>query len=105
MEPTCTISHQSPMVTANKESCIECFRLLHNHLKVLFDQPGFLGGYEHAFITLFGQDVETFTITMALYLDQLQQQLENDEFSEESSMATFSVIYKQLHVFFYSKFT
>ena len=33
-------AHQSSMVPANKESCIECFRLLYTHLKVLFNQPG-----------------------------------------------------------------
>ena len=80
-EPTCTISQLPPMISTNKECGIECLQLLHTHLKALFDQPGFLGGYERAFITLFGQDVEKFTITMVLYLDQLQQQLENEEFS------------------------
>lgn len=63
--------HQSPMLSATNESCIECFWLLHAHLKILFDQPGYLGGYGRAFETLFRQDVRTFTVTMTLYLDQL----------------------------------
>jgi hypothetical protein len=87
-----------------KENCIECFRLLHSHLKVLFEQPGYLGGYHRAFTTLFRQDVETFTVKMILYLDQLQQQLDKGEFSEGRSMAAFCVINNQLQVFIDSRF-
>nr|GEX53720.1 hypothetical protein [Tanacetum cinerariifolium] len=47
---------------------------------------------ERAFMTLFGQDNETFTSTMFLNLDQLQRQLDIDEFQEDKSMATFWVI-------------
>lgn len=82
-----------------KDSCIECFRLLLSHLKVLFAQPGYSVGYNRAFATLFSQKVETFTGKMTLYLDQLQQQLEKGEFSEERSMAAFCVINNQLQAF------
>nr|GEY03298.1 hypothetical protein [Tanacetum cinerariifolium] len=44
---------------------------------------------EGAFMTLFGQDNETFTSTMFLYVDQLQNQLHKDEFQEDKSMAAF----------------
>jgi hypothetical protein len=63
-----------------------------------------LGGYKHAFVRLFGQNVETFTVKMTLYLDQLQQQLEKGEFSEGRSMAAFCVIDNQLQAFISSRF-
>jgi hypothetical protein len=37
--------------------------------------------FERAFATLFGQDVQNFTDTMILNLDQLQQQLDQGESS------------------------
>jgi hypothetical protein len=98
MESSCSKSQENelhqPIKLPNnaKDSCIECFQLPHSHLKVLFAQPGYLGGYNRAFAILFGQNVVTFTVNMTLYLDQLQQQLENGEFSEDRSMAAFCVI-------------
>jgi hypothetical protein len=65
-----------------KESCMENFRLLHSHLMILLEIPGSMGGYERAFAALFGQDVQTFTGTMILNLDQLEQQLDKEEFHE-----------------------
>ena len=62
-------------------------------------------GFERAFATLFGQDVQTFTCKMILNLDQLQQQLDQGESSKLGSMAAFCVINKQLQVFIDSKFT
>ena len=58
-----------------EKSCIECFQQLHSHLLVLLEGTGFKMGFERAFATLFGQDVEDFTDTMILNLDQLLQQL------------------------------
>ena len=78
------------------ESYIECFRQLHSHLSVLLEGTGFKMGFERAFVTLFGQDVQTFTCTMILNLDQLQQQLDQGEFSKMGSMAALCVINKQL---------
>ncbi|GKD72216.1 hypothetical protein Tco_1330498 [Tanacetum coccineum] len=54
---------------------------------------------ERAFMTLFGQDNETFTSTMSLNLDQLQRQLVKDEFQEDKSMAAFWMIYNQFQKF------
>nr|GEU82829.1 hypothetical protein [Tanacetum cinerariifolium] len=54
---------------------------------------------ERAFMTLFGQDNETFTSTMFLNLDQLQRQLDKDEFQEDKSMAFFWVIDNQFQKF------
>ena len=79
MESSCSNSqmhelHQPLKLLDNvKNCCIECFRLLHSHLSVLLEGIGFKMGFERAFATLFGQDVETFTDTMILNLDQLQQ--------------------------------
>ena len=105
MESLCSKSqenelHQPIKLPDNaKDSCIECFRLLHSHLKVLFAKPGYSVGYNRAFATLFSQKAETFTGKMTLYLDQLQQQLEKCEFSEERSMAALCVINNQLQAF------
>lgn len=62
-------------------------------------------GFERAFATLFGQDVQTFTDTMILNLDQLQQQLEQGEYSKIGSIFSLCVINKKLQVFINSKFT
>ncbi|GKE03740.1 hypothetical protein Tco_1395758 [Tanacetum coccineum] len=43
-------------------------------------------GFKRAFISLFGQDADTFTSTMLLNVDQLQKQLVKDEFQEDGSM-------------------
>nr|GEU93677.1 hypothetical protein [Tanacetum cinerariifolium] len=48
-------------------------------------------GFKRAFMSLFGQDVDTFTSTMLLNVDQLQKQLDKDEFQEDGSMAAFWV--------------
>ncbi|GJU72923.1 integrase, catalytic region, zinc finger, CCHC-type containing protein [Tanacetum coccineum] len=46
-------------------------------------------GFKQAFGTLFGQDVQTFTGTMFLNVDQLEKPLEKEEFQEIRSMAAF----------------
>nr|GEX22910.1 putative reverse transcriptase domain-containing protein [Tanacetum cinerariifolium] len=51
--------------------------------------------FERAFMTLFGQDNETFTSKMFLYLGQLQNQLGKDEFKEDKSMVAFWVLNNQ----------
>nr|GEU34683.1 hypothetical protein [Tanacetum cinerariifolium] len=54
---------------------------------------------ERAFMTLFSQDNETFISMMLLNLDQLQRQLDKDEFQEDKSMAAFWVIDNQFQKF------
>ncbi|GJU28745.1 hypothetical protein Tco_1167366 [Tanacetum coccineum] len=49
-------------------------------------------GFKRAFMSLFGQDHDTFTSTMFLNVDQLQKQLDKDEFQEDGSMAAFWVV-------------
>ncbi|GKC24150.1 hypothetical protein Tco_1026300 [Tanacetum coccineum] len=76
-----------------KESCMVYFRLLHLHLKLLSNN--YLKGtqtecgFKRAFTTLFGQDVETSIDTMFLNMDQLEKKLDNEEFPEIGSMASF----------------
>ncbi|GKD73174.1 hypothetical protein Tco_1331456 [Tanacetum coccineum] len=71
------------------------FRRLHSHLKLLSnnDLKGTRTefGFKRAFATLFGQDEETFTGTMFLNMDQLENQLDNKEFQEIRSMAAFKM--------------
>ncbi|GJU12949.1 hypothetical protein Tco_1135345 [Tanacetum coccineum] len=76
-----------------KESCMKSFLLLHSHLKVLsyndLNRTLFVGGFEWAFASLFDQDVQTFTGIMLLNLDQLEHQLNKEEFQEIRSMDAF----------------
>ncbi|GJZ32561.1 hypothetical protein Tco_0577997 [Tanacetum coccineum] len=89
-----------------KESCMTSFRLLHSFLQVLsYNELKINGCFERAFATLFEQDVQTFTCSMLLHLDQLEKQLDKDEFQEDRSMAAFWVINKQFQMFIDSQFT
>ncbi|GJW76452.1 hypothetical protein Tco_0138134 [Tanacetum coccineum] len=78
-----------------KERCMAYFRSLHSHLQVLSkgDSKGtrIEHGFKQEFMSLFGQDFDTFTRTMLLNADQLQKQLDKDEFQEDGSMTTFWV--------------
>ncbi|GJT42199.1 hypothetical protein Tco_0942064 [Tanacetum coccineum] len=62
-------------------------------------------GFKRAFMSLFGQDNDTFTSTMLLNVDQLQKQLDKDEFQEDESMTAFWVINRQFQKFIDSQFT
>ncbi|GJV45110.1 hypothetical protein Tco_1429646, partial [Tanacetum coccineum] len=79
-----------------KERCLAYFRSLHSHLQVLSkdDLKGIRieHGFRRAFMSIFGQDVDTFTRTMLLNVDQLQKQLGKDEFQEDGSMTAFWVV-------------
>ncbi|GJR65779.1 hypothetical protein Tco_0011844 [Tanacetum coccineum] len=89
-----------------KESCMTSFRLLHSFLQVLsYNELKINGCFKRAFATLFEQDVQTFTCSMLLHLDQLEKQLDKDEFQEDRSMAAFWVINKQFQMFIDSQFT
>nr|GEW49557.1 retrovirus-related Pol polyprotein from transposon TNT 1-94 [Tanacetum cinerariifolium] len=77
-----------------KKSCIVSFRKLHSHLKRL-SQNDLQGsrtesGFKRVFATLSGQDIETFTDTMFLYVEQLEKQLDKEDFQETGSMAAFN---------------
>ncbi|GKB58268.1 hypothetical protein Tco_0914454, partial [Tanacetum coccineum] len=90
-----------------KKSCIVSFRQLHSHLKLLSNndlkRTQTESGFKRAFATLFGQDIETFTGAMFLYVDQLEKQLDKEEFQEIGSMASFKVLETQLQMFIKSR--
>ncbi|GJW08569.1 hypothetical protein Tco_1570992 [Tanacetum coccineum] len=90
-----------------QEHCMMSFRLLHSHLKLLSnnDLEGTRTeyGFKRAFTTLFGQDLETFTGTMFLNMNQLEKQLDNKEFQEIGSMASFKVLETQFQIFIKSR--
>nr|GEV00728.1 actin-binding, cofilin/tropomyosin type [Tanacetum cinerariifolium] len=90
-----------------KKSCMVSFRILHSHLKLLSnnDLKGTRTecGFKRAFATLFGQDVESFTRTMFLNMDQLEKQLDNKEFQKIGSMVVFKVPEIQFQMFINSR--
>ncbi|GKA56057.1 hypothetical protein Tco_0755129 [Tanacetum coccineum] len=65
-----------------KEKCMESFRLLHSHLKVL----SIKGGFERACVALLNQDNQTFTESLLLNLGNLEKQLDREEFQETESI-------------------
>ncbi|GKD88047.1 hypothetical protein Tco_1359201, partial [Tanacetum coccineum] len=89
-----------------KESCMVSFRQLHSHLKLLSNNDLKVTrtetGFKRAFATLFGQDIETFTGTMFLNVDQLEK-LDKDEFQDIGSMAAFKVLETQFQMFIKSR--
>ncbi|GJS70688.1 hypothetical protein Tco_0703529 [Tanacetum coccineum] len=91
----------------SKESCMVSFQQLHSHLKCLSNndlkETQIEYGFKRAFATLFGQDLETFTGTMFLYMDQLQKQLDNEDFQEIGSMSAFKVLQTQFQMFIKSR--
>ncbi|GJZ02665.1 hypothetical protein Tco_0520626 [Tanacetum coccineum] len=82
-----------------KESCMKSFRLLQSHLQVLsYNDLKINGCFERAFTTLFEQDVQTFTGSMLLHLDQLEKQLGKEEFQEIGSMDAFKALKRQFQL-------
>nr|GEW63382.1 hypothetical protein [Tanacetum cinerariifolium] len=77
-----------------KKSCMVSFRKLYSHLKYLsqndLNGTRIESGFKRAFATLFGQDIETFTGTMFLNMEQLEKQLDKEDFQEIGSMAAFN---------------
>ncbi|GKC95960.1 hypothetical protein Tco_1161402 [Tanacetum coccineum] len=75
------------------------FQQLHSHLKLLSNNylkgTRTESGFKRAFATLFGQDVESFTGTMFLNMDQLEKQLDNEEFQEIGPMVAFKTKSKE----------
>ncbi|GJS91868.1 hypothetical protein Tco_0774504 [Tanacetum coccineum] len=96
-------------MSKSKERCMAYLSSLHSHLQVLSNEDlkgtRIEHGFKRAFMSLFGQDNDTFTSTMFLNMDQLHKQLDKDEFQEDGSMAAFWVINKQFHMFINSQET
>ncbi|GJT80688.1 hypothetical protein Tco_1055030 [Tanacetum coccineum] len=95
----CSNSEEQQIQDKAKKSCMVSFRQLHSHLKLLSNNylkgTRTESGFKRAFAKLFGQDVETFTGTMFLNMDQLEKQLDNEEFQEIGSMSAFKVLETQ----------
>ncbi|GJZ21309.1 hypothetical protein Tco_0558348 [Tanacetum coccineum] len=91
------------------ERCMVSFRLLHSHLTALSNNDlkgtSIEGGFERAFATLFEQDVQTFTRTMFVNLDQLEKHLSKEEFQELKSSSAFRVLLQQFQTFLYLRFS
>nr|GEW87593.1 hypothetical protein [Tanacetum cinerariifolium] len=86
-----------------KKRCMVSLRQLHAHLKRL-SQNDLQGsrtenGFKHAFVIIFCQDLETFTGTMFLNVEQLEKQLDKEDFQELGSMAAFNVVETQFQMF------
>nr|GEX73486.1 hypothetical protein [Tanacetum cinerariifolium]GEX74139.1 hypothetical protein [Tanacetum cinerariifolium]GEZ17213.1 hypothetical protein [Tanacetum cinerariifolium] len=86
-----------------KKSCMVSFRQLHSNLKRL-SQNDLQGSrtesrFKRAFATLSGQDIGTFTSTMFLNVEQLEKQLDKEDFQEIRSMAAFNVLETQFQMF------
>nr|GEX73684.1 hypothetical protein [Tanacetum cinerariifolium] len=95
--PSCSNSEAQQMRKIQdkaKRSCMVCFRQLHSHLKRLShnDLQGSRTeyGFKRAFATLSGQDIETFTGTMFLNVEQLEKQLDKEDFQEIGFMTAFN---------------
>ncbi|GKB22946.1 hypothetical protein Tco_0862347 [Tanacetum coccineum] len=104
---SCSNSDEQQMQDKSKESCMVSFRRLHSHLRLLSNN-NLMGtrtecGFKRVFATLFGQDVETFTGIMFLNMDQLEKQLDKEEFHEIGSMAAFKVLETQFQMFIKSR--
>nr|GEU45926.1 hypothetical protein [Tanacetum cinerariifolium] len=86
-----------------KKSCMVSFRQLHSHLNLLSNND--LKGtrtadrFKRAFVTLFRQDVEIFAGTMFLNVDQIEKQLDKEEFKEIGFMDTFRILETQFQKF------
>ncbi|GKD58558.1 hypothetical protein Tco_1296067 [Tanacetum coccineum] len=78
---------------------MKSFRLLHSFLQVLsYNELKINRGFERAFQTLFEQDVQTFTGLMLLNLDQLEKQLDKEEFQETDYMDAFKALKTQFQL-------
>ncbi|GJU84421.1 hypothetical protein Tco_1291967 [Tanacetum coccineum] len=96
-------------MSKEKERCMAYFKSLHSQIQVLSSEDlkgtRIEHGFKRAFMSLFGQDVETFTSTMFLYVDQLEKQLDKDEFQEDGSIASFWLLNRQCQQFIYLQFS
>ncbi|GJZ90901.1 hypothetical protein Tco_0662828 [Tanacetum coccineum] len=115
---SCSTSKVQEKTQLSKERCMKSLRAIQSQFKFLTDtlQDFVLSkqdlkgtciehGFKRAFMSLFGQDADAFTSTMLLNVDQLQKQLNKDEFQEDGSMAAFWVVNNQFQKFIDSQFT
>nr|GEU44151.1 integrase, catalytic region, zinc finger, CCHC-type, peptidase aspartic, catalytic [Tanacetum cinerariifolium] len=108
--PLCSNSEAQQMQQIQdkaKKSCMVSFRQLHSHLKRLSqnDLQGIRteSGFKRAFVTLSGQDIETFTGTMFLNVEKLEKKLDKEYFQKIGSMDAFDVLETQFYMFITSR--
>nr|GEW57706.1 reverse transcriptase domain-containing protein [Tanacetum cinerariifolium] len=77
------------------------FKSLLSNKEKLFELVKF--GFKRAFATLFGQDIETFTGTMFIYVEQLEKQLDKEDFQKIGYMDAFNVLETQFQMFIMSR--
>nr|GEY43492.1 retrovirus-related Pol polyprotein from transposon TNT 1-94 [Tanacetum cinerariifolium] len=95
--------HMQQIQDKAKKSCMVSFRQLYSHLKRLLQNDLQGGrtesGFKRAFAAISGQDIETFSGTMFLNVEQLEKQLDKEDFQEIGSMASFNVLEIQFQMF------
>nr|GFA84831.1 hypothetical protein [Tanacetum cinerariifolium] len=86
-----------------KESYMVSFRLLHSHLTALSNNHSkgtcIKGGFERAFVALFDHGIQNFTVSMLQNLNQLEKQLDKEEFQESGSIDAFRALMTQFQTF------
>nr|GEY04158.1 hypothetical protein [Tanacetum cinerariifolium] len=96
---SCSNSEAQQMQQIQDKAKKSCKRLSQNDLQGRRTESGF----KRAFVTPSGQDIETFTSTMFLNMEQLEKQLDKEDFQEIGSMAAFNVIETQFQMFITSR--
>nr|GEY45952.1 hypothetical protein [Tanacetum cinerariifolium] len=104
-----TLEQQLTKETSIEYNCQNAFRVLKIQFEKIFTsvliKPSSLDGtrieygFKRAFATLFLQDVEIFTGTMFLNVDQLEKQLDKEEFQEIGPVAAFRIPETQFQKF------
>ena len=84
---------------------LRSFKSLQSLLHSLCEGSKPLGGYERAFPSLFGREVNMFTEVMNINLEQLERYLVEDTPQMDKIYAAYQVLHKQFHRFINSKYT
>ncbi|GKC16524.1 hypothetical protein Tco_1013306 [Tanacetum coccineum] len=86
-----------------KENCLIQFVILHTLLKNISKEyltnTCLSSGFQRAFLSLFGKEIEYFTPRLFFNKDKLEKQLNEEEFNEEITMVVFKVFKNQFQQF------
>nr|GEU83965.1 hypothetical protein [Tanacetum cinerariifolium] len=84
-----------------KENCLIQVRILHTLLEDIVKEDltntCFSSGFQHAFSSIFGEDIEYFAPRLFFNMDKLENQLNKEEFNEEIAMVVFSGTKSEKH--------
>ncbi|GKG20625.1 hypothetical protein Tco_0380426, partial [Tanacetum coccineum] len=82
-----------------KENCLIQFVILHTLLQDISKEDltntFFSSGFQQAFLSLFGKEVEYFAPRLFFNMDKLEKQLNEEEFNVEIIMVVFKVFKNQ----------